>query len=421
MSSNVASLVPILDGANYGIWSKAMKAYLMSLSLWGYADGTLAEPAADAATHPEWVQKNSMTMGNIVLRVNASIQQEVAELAAADTIWNRLLTLYGTSSPQGVYKDFKEALNIRLNGNQHPGPQIDKIAACFQQMTAASVPIPPQLQGMILLAAMPPKWEMLISICLTSLEDVSSLDLRDARDTIVAQFETEQTCGGKGRQQQHANKLSAVKRKHGNQNFSNQESGGSQQKQEDRPKRKRGGRGKGKGKEQQGHAHTTQTSHIANVASLEAPTTHTIALPGPSGLQKRTVSQEKPKVRTPGPYKALNAALDKAQEIGATPTIQTVKTLEQCITQQYEEGPWSRGDHTLGEEFDEDEDVDMSVMPPSAEGQEDWIFEEASPASPRDEPLDWGSDEDLEECIALPFLYPTLFTKLPVSRQRPSV
>jgi hypothetical protein len=102
-----------------------------------------------------------------------------------------------------------------------------------------------------------------------------------------------------------------------------------------------------------------------------------------------------------------------------TPTIQTVKTLEQRITQQYEEGPWSRGNHTLGEEFNEDEDIDMSVMPPSAEGQEDWVFKEASPTSPRDEPLDWGSNEDLEECIALPFLYP-MFTKPPASLQRPS-
>jgi hypothetical protein len=49
-----------------------------------------------------------------------------------------------------------------------------------------------------------------------------------------------------------------------------------------------------------------------NIASLEAPTTATIALSGPSGLQKHTVSMDKPEVRTPGPYKALNAALDKA-------------------------------------------------------------------------------------------------------------
>jgi hypothetical protein len=89
--------------------------------------------------------------------------------------------------------------------------------------------------------------------------------------------------------------------------------------------------------------------HITNIASLEAPTTATIALPGPSGLQKRTVSMEKPKVRTPGPYKALNAVLDKVREDGVMPTIQTVKTLEECITKQYEEGPWSKGDYTLGE------------------------------------------------------------------------
>jgi len=119
---------------------------------------------------------------------------------------------------------------------------------------------------------------------------------------------------------------------------------------------------------------------------------------------------EKPKVRTSGPYKALNAALDKAQEDSVMPTIQMVKALEEHITKQYEEGPWSKGNYTLGEEFDEDEDVDMSVMPPSAEGQEDWVFEEASPAFPSDEPLDWGSDEDLKECVALPFLYP-MFTK----------
>jgi hypothetical protein len=90
------------------------------------------------------------------------------------------------------------------------------------------------------------------------------------------------------------------------------------------------------------------------------------------------------------------------------PTIETVKMLELRITQQYEEGPWSKGDYTLGEEFNEDEDIDMSVMLPSAEGQEDWVFEEASPTSPSNEPLDWGSDEDLEECVALPFLYPML-------------
>jgi hypothetical protein len=83
------------------------------------------------------------------------------------------------------------------------------------------------------------------------------IQLSHVCNAILAQYESENVCsGGKGKQQ-HANKLSTVKQKRGNQNFSNQESGGSQQKPEDHPKCQRGGHGKGKKKEQQGHAHTT--------------------------------------------------------------------------------------------------------------------------------------------------------------------
>jgi hypothetical protein len=371
--------------------------------------------------HDKWFEKDAMAIGHLTLRVNPFIQQELDPLPTAsfaNDYWTHLSTHYGTATPLSVYKDFKETLNICLNPGQHPTQQIDQMVAAFQHLTATSIIILPQIQVMILLSALPQKWEMLVSI-VTQQHALMMIQLSHVRDAILAQYELKNVCSsGKGKQQ-HANKLSTVKWKHGNQNFSNQESGGSQQKLEDRPKCQHGGCGKGKKKEHQGHAHTVQVSHIANVTSLEAPTTATIALPGPSGLQKCTVSMEKPKVRTPSPYKALNAALDKVQEDSVMPTIQMVKTLEQCITQQYEEGPWSKGNYTLGEEFDEDEDVDMSVILPSAEGQEDWVFEEASPASPSNELLDWGSNEDLEECIALPFLYP-MFTKPPALLQHPS-
>jgi hypothetical protein len=55
-----------------------------------------------------------------------------------------------------------------------------------------------------------------------------------------------------------------------------------------------------------------QHSHIANVASMAPPTTSTIALPAPSGMQKHIVTRPTPKQRTPGPYKAFNAAVDTA-------------------------------------------------------------------------------------------------------------
>ena len=94
----------------------------------------------------------------------------------------------------------------------------------------------------------------------------------------------------------------------------------------------------------------------------------------------------KPLTISTGPYKALNKAFDLADHIGVTPTIQTAKTLEECITQQYMDSPWSKSTYHLSD--DEGSDiVDMSDIPAGHEGQdEDWDcqFEAVSPC---DEPL----------------------------------
>jgi gag-polypeptide of LTR copia-type len=267
MSSNVSQFVPILDGSNYGIWSSAMRAFLISLGLWAHAMGTTAAPtkmvdAAGAITnqeaHDKWFEKDAMAIGHLTLRVNPSIQQELDFLPAAsfaNDYWTHLSTRYGTAMPSSVYKDFKETLNICLNPSQHPAQQIDCMVAAFQHLTAASIIIPPQIQVMILLSALPQKWKMLVSI-VTQQHVLTTIQLSHVHDTILAQYKSENVrSGGKGKQQ-HANKLSAVKWKHSNQNFSNQESDVSQQKPEDRPKRQHGGRRKGKKKEQHGHAHT---------------------------------------------------------------------------------------------------------------------------------------------------------------------
>ena len=248
-----------------------------------------------------------MAIGHITLRVNSSIQQELASLADssfANDYWTHLSSRYGTVTPSSIYKDFKETLNVCLNPGQHHSQQIDRMVTAFQHLTAASIIILPQIQAMIFLSALPQKWEMLVST-VTQQHALTTIQLSHVCGAILAHYESENVHSGGMGKQQHANKLSTVKQKCSNQNFSNQESGGSQQKPEDRPKRQCGGHRKGKKKQEHSHAHITEILHIMNVASLEAPTTATIALPGPSGLQKRTISFPKPKVRTPSPYKAF--------------------------------------------------------------------------------------------------------------------
>ena len=139
----------------------------MSLGFWAHIAGITATPAEEhnaqgVVTSQEardrWFERDSMAIGQITLRVNSSIQHELASLAASsfvDDYWTHLSSHYGTATPSNVYKDFKETLNILLNPGQHPSQQIDHMVTAFQHLTAASIIILPQIQAMILLSALP--------------------------------------------------------------------------------------------------------------------------------------------------------------------------------------------------------------------------------------------------------------------------
>ncbi len=63
-----------------------------------------------------------------------------------------------------VFKDFKDCLGACISINHNPTQYFDRLYAAFGCMSSAKVTIPQQLQAMIALAALPQKWEMLISI-----------------------------------------------------------------------------------------------------------------------------------------------------------------------------------------------------------------------------------------------------------------
>ena len=80
-------------------------------------------------------------------------------------------------------------------------------------------------------------------------------------------------------------------------------------------------------------------------------------------------------------------------------TIETTKTLEQRITQEYLDGPWSKSTYYMSD--DEGSDIiDMSVKPPVRENpqtQEIFDIDDEDPSfnpSSDNEPLDWGSDPE---------------------------
>jgi hypothetical protein len=314
-----------------------------------------------------------------------------------------------------IFKDFKDCLNGRISLNADPNIYFDKAFASYSCMKAAGVAVPSQLQAMIALAALPQKWEMLISV-ITSNNNLEDLELSNVRTVVITQFQVDSVCHGSGKH--NTNKISMVKRKRGNPNWQNQQGGSNQQQRNNQQQQGQDGQkhkcGKhtSKGKAKQAD-HSQQHFHIANVASMVPPTSSTIALPAPSGMQKRTITHPLPKQCTPSPYKAFNAAIDTAQASGSKPTIQMVKTLEQRITDTYLESPWAKVSHISDVE---NSDVEMHALQ-GKEDQGDWVFEEADeetsqtseegkadpsfkPLSPSAKPLDWGSDlDDGEVCV----------------------
>jgi hypothetical protein len=275
-----------------------------------------------------------MVIGQIMLRLSPTVQQNHTTFIMFYLLWNALKASYGKVMASTVFKDFKDCLNACILLTADPNIYFDKMFGAFAQMSAVDVEVPPQLQAMIALATLPQKWEMLISVVTGDIE-MSDLDSGKVRDAIITQFQVDSVCHGLNKH--NANKISVVKCKHGDPNWRNQQGSNQQQQGYDGQAKCKRSKHTGKGKAKQ--ADQSQHSHITNVTSMAPPTTSTIALPAPSGMHKCTVTCSAPKQRTPGPYKAFNTAVDTAQASGSKPTIQMVKTLEQRITDTYLESP----------------------------------------------------------------------------------
>jgi len=282
-----------------------MTTFFMSQGLWGYVAGTIAVPVIAAGPPPVtatdvalWNKNDEMARGNLTLRLSPAIQQAITS-NTSQILWDAIKDWYGAVSMPHIYKDFKEAISIHFNPNQHPMPQFEKMAAAFACLGAVTVgtganqttlAIKPQLQALIALSALPAKWENLIPIICAGVA-IADLKLDDVASQVIGQFETE-TNHRQHKAAQSAQKISTVKCKCGDPCFTKQ--GNQQQCQQQpstpgpsnqqQPHRQRGGRGsrkgKGKGKQRDG---APQHSHIASVAALTPLTTHKVLHIGLSG------------------------------------------------------------------------------------------------------------------------------------------
>ena len=249
------------DAAELAAYNAALAAYNVALSI--------------------WKKENSKAQGIITLRVAAHLRHHILE--SAYLTWTTLRHMFGAPTVSALYADFKQVLAAKLSGG-NPIPEIECLATLLGRLNGTPLQLSDTLQAMILLAALPPKWDSIAQLYFQRANLAASLTFSNVRRAIVQEYERQ------GRPtDQSANKLSAVKRKgpdpahrQQQQRPPQQQPGPSSQQQQPPQKEKTRKRGGQKEKERQerraqkqqhGHSHFAWPAQIVEVVEpITAPT-----------------------------------------------------------------------------------------------------------------------------------------------------
>ena len=218
----------------------------------------------------EWSNCDNQAIGIIQLWLIDNLYDKVG-LTSYRT-WRNLEEAFGTPGPAIIHADFKKAINFRLTGG-NPAPEIANLNTLFAQLKANKAELPEFHQVMLLIEALPAKWNSLASAYMHKHTKVKDYKFIAFHDAVCAEWERQY---GK-KIPQHADKLSAVKRKGKSPQYKDQKQKSDKQKANDqgddncnrkRPHKCSNCKGKGKAADtDHQHSHLASSSIVPVVKS----------------------------------------------------------------------------------------------------------------------------------------------------------
>ena len=217
MSSSLTTLVPVLSGPNYQLWSTAMKSFLMSQGQWCIlshpcprditldknrnpleSDKMPSESEIDENKEKieNWEDDNQKAIGNIMLQLAPQIQGNLSSKAmdGAGLLWSHLEKQYGKPGIIATYLEFKSAMDIKITDSDDPTITINKMTAHFTRCNASGLEVPDYFQAMLIMTKLPTSYDGLAQLFCQK-EHIKTLDIADMRKTIGLAWE--QRKGGK--------------------------------------------------------------------------------------------------------------------------------------------------------------------------------------------------------------------------------
>ena len=219
-SSALNTAIPVFQGVNFCTWQQAMGDYLKSQRLWFHVaalmDGGRGHPVevtagaptqAEANAQVAWDADDIQCLGILSLRLSPNLWTHLVNTACLT--WDSLNTTFGQL---GV-----SAISLRVTGGQNPQVEIQQLNTLFECLAANDMSISDPMQGMILLNALPAKWDSVGMVYLQSTCQLTNVSFQAMREAVMAEFEHTMCSSTIA-----VNKILAVKRKSKSPAFSEQ-------------------------------------------------------------------------------------------------------------------------------------------------------------------------------------------------------
>ncbi|KZP19086.1 hypothetical protein FIBSPDRAFT_744463, partial [Athelia psychrophila] len=217
MSNALTTLVSIFDGSNYLVWEDKIEAFFMAQDLWSVISNDFKDPGnvpssivsddTKRAEHEDkqkdWKSCNQKALGTMHLCMAPAVCRIISGKNVNEA-WTALQTAYGTLGASTIYADFKAAVKFYISGNSHPAPEINKLTQIIEHLKVNKVDLLEQ------------KWEAIPTIVLQQ-HETTKLTFAVVHNVIITKWEQGGTIG------QAANKISAIKQKHPEQTFKQQQ------------------------------------------------------------------------------------------------------------------------------------------------------------------------------------------------------
>ena len=230
MSSQLTSLVPVLDGTNYQQWAAAMQSFLMSQGQWkctkpgaynpGYKNVTKTDSEGASSTKLEidedisgpYEELAEKALGNIRLRLHNTIGYQHNEESDPSALWETLKDKYGVPGMSKAFVEFKGLMETVIPNGSDPSPSLDKIMAHHIRLKEMDYQISDKVLAMMILAKAPSTMESIVQLMSQAAKQSGEeLKVPEVIKAMSLSWETHGRQGAGRQNQQRANKLSAVR------------------------------------------------------------------------------------------------------------------------------------------------------------------------------------------------------------------